>query len=115
MQQNYRTLRSHTAKMIENESLTNNNLTNNGNDVSDTLNNNFREIMMDLKRGSKINLDELNIKFDEIREKVIHYNKSMDEWFDKEYYDNLENFKNQLEMLNEKINLYEVISSINFV
>ena len=86
----------------------------NVNDVISTLNTNFKDILTNIQKGNEIDILNLNNKFDEIRSKVVEYNKTMEDWYDEQYYKDLSSFNKQLDIFNEKINLYENFSCIGF-
>ena len=66
----------------------------------------YTDIQNQFSINNKINLDNINLKIQDIQEKIIEYNNEFDTWYDKKYNDDKSKLFNNLDLFNLKISNY---------
>ncbi len=70
-------------------------------------------ISLEIREGNKINIEEIDKKFEELKAVINQYNEKLTEWYDEKYQQDKEKLKTIIETFNSISNVFKELSSIS--
>jgi hypothetical protein len=74
--------------------------------LSKLMNNYYKKINEDISKCNKIDIDELKEHYKQLIIESEEYNKHLENWYDSNYYEDLEKFNNNFLSFDKKIKIY---------